>query len=82
MEPWTGEPCFLNQNSYKLRNPGTEPWTDGVHLICKSELLWTLKFEDRTAGMEPWTDGAPLVFTSELLKASYSGMSLGLMGRP
>ena len=73
MEPWTGERCFLNQNCYKLRNPGMEPWTDGVPLICKSELLRTLKFEDRTAGMEPWTDGAPLVFTSELLKASYCG---------
>ena len=76
-------PWFLNQNSYKLRNPGMEPWTDGVPLICKSELLRTLKFEDRTAGMEPWTDGAPLVFTSELLQSFVlRGWSLGLMGRP
>ena len=60
LDGW-GARDFLNQNSYKLRNPGMEPWTDGVPLICKSELLRTLKFEDRTAGMEPWTDGAPLV---------------------
>ena len=72
MEPWTGEPCFLNQNSYKLRNPGMEPWTGGVPLICKSELLRTLKFEDRTAEMEPWTDGAPLIYESELIQTSNS----------
>ena len=26
LDSW-GAPDFLNQNSYKLRNPGMEPWT-------------------------------------------------------
>ena len=46
-------PLILNQISYKLRTAGMEPWTDGAPLIFKSELLRTLKFEDRAAGMEP-----------------------------
>ena len=49
-----------------------ELWTDGAPLIVKSELLRTLKFEDRIAGMEPWTDGAPLIYKSELIQTSNS----------
>ena len=41
-----GRPWSLNQNSYKLRTPGEEPWTDGAPLIYKSELIQTSNSED------------------------------------
>ena len=62
-----GRPWSLNQNSYKLRTPGMELWTDGAPLIFKSELLrnfvlrgWSLRLME-----------APLIFESDLLQTSY-----------
>ena len=65
-----GRPWSLNQNSYKLRTPAMEPWTDGAPLIYKSELIQTSNSEDEA--FDSW--GAPDFAIRTLTKLRTPGM--------
>ena len=41
-----------------------EPWTDGVPLMLKAEVLFIPKLRR----MQPWTNGVPLMFNAEVLQ--------------